>query len=301
MIFSLDLSQCQFDSDFMHFKHFLSTRNRNRLERFRDLNDARRSFFGELLACTLAWINHPTETLARLDHNAYGKPIFKFSNTALSISHSGNWVIAASVVNSQVIGVDVESIVEFDWREIAKRFHGKDIEYLEAADTLTSLRRFYRLWTCREAWVKTGCGSLFESFQRCFSNPTWTSLHWISHYLDSSSVLSICTTLTDVEENLSLMNVNVKLYPQQNISLYDEYAPHTKIVIISRDFNNLLDKFRLKIISQPVHYCQNTLCFWRFSRVEFFVIDDPRSFELTRQFQSREIEIEIVASEFIKS
>jgi 4'-phosphopantetheinyl transferase len=92
----------------------------------------------------------------RFNYNDHGKPSLD-SDTRLkfNVSHSGDWFVAALMLNAEV-GVDIEQIVvDKDTAEIAKRFFDKR-EQEELAQLRPSERQagFFSIWTRKEALVK---------------------------------------------------------------------------------------------------------------------------------------------------
>ena len=85
-----------------------------------------------------------------------GKPYFTSVPLCFSISHSGN--LCAVAISNENIGIDVEFIDEKrNIDAVARRFFKED-ENLTLKDD-TSRKKFFRLWTRKEAYAKfTGKG-----------------------------------------------------------------------------------------------------------------------------------------------
>ncbi len=97
---------------------------------------------------------------AQLMFSAYGKPAFADGKPQFNLSHSGNWVALAA--GDAPLGIDVEKRETFDWESVSCFFTERERESIRA--DREPLRRFYRLWTMKEAFAKEeGRGlSLFE-------------------------------------------------------------------------------------------------------------------------------------------
>lgn len=77
-----------------------------------------------------------------------GKPYLKENkNFCFNISHSGN-AVAVAVSNTE-IGVDIEKIRKADFRVCNRFFTENEKEYVGNSD-----RRFFEIWTKKEAYIK---------------------------------------------------------------------------------------------------------------------------------------------------
>lgn len=87
-----------------------------------------------------------------------GKPYLKNADVFFNLSHAGQFALCA--VGPEELGCDIERIRPA--REgIAQRFfHPEELAFLEAApDAAEKERRFFRLWTLKESFIKaTGKG-----------------------------------------------------------------------------------------------------------------------------------------------
>ncbi len=185
---------------------------------------------GEFLACILNWLHDPKDELELLDHTPEGAPFFSGARKLpVSISHSGKWVVAAIGTEYGKIGVDIEELKEFDWNEVAQKFHVADKIALSSLAKSDAIIEFYRLWTAREAWVKCGQGTLLDSLGRCFSNPAWSDMRWSHLMLDSKNLCCICRTPYSQIEFENLFYVSVGLYQNGVTSNSDQFGNRLKI------------------------------------------------------------------------
>lgn len=79
-----------------------------------------------------------------------------------NISHSGRTcaVIAAGIP----VGLDLEEVREADWRKLGRRILTSD-EYGRLLNDPDPLRRFFRLWTRRESYVKWSGEGMSRDFR----------------------------------------------------------------------------------------------------------------------------------------
>ena len=89
----------------------------------------------------------------RFTQGPYGKRSLRDSEIRFNLSHSSNLVVVA--VASCEVGVDVEYMRDdVDFLEIAKSFFSPR-EYALVARAGAAIRQtFYRIWTCKEAYMK---------------------------------------------------------------------------------------------------------------------------------------------------
>jgi 4'-phosphopantetheinyl transferase len=92
------------------------------------------------------------------ERGPYGKPELRSHSLRFNLSHSaGNIVIAVAL---QEVGVDIEFMrADLDLLDIAQHFFSPRELALVAAAGAGITRTFYRIWTCKEAYMKaTGMG-----------------------------------------------------------------------------------------------------------------------------------------------
>jgi len=88
------------------------------------------------------------------DYSANGKPFLPGSAIQFNLSHSGDYGILA-VAEQRQIGIDIECIRPVSVLSIAKRyFMPEEYEYIISLPESEKQKAFYRLWTCKEAYVK---------------------------------------------------------------------------------------------------------------------------------------------------
>ncbi len=119
-----------------------------------------------------------------------GKPYAKDISTNFSISHSGEWVVAA--VDDEQIGIDIEVIRSVDLRVTKRLCTDSDMKYMsengitsEDSNQNEILKRFFEIWTAKEAYFKkigTGITDL-RSISYCDLNPI--------HFYEDNCIITI--------------------------------------------------------------------------------------------------------------
>lgn len=151
------------DIEYKKWYDLAGIEKRNRIDRFRQLEDRKRSIAGEMLArqAIAKWCNVAPESIV-FRKSASGKPFVQDLPVEFNISHSGNMVVCA--VDEEPVGIDVECIRNVDWK-LAERVctkeeisyvQGKDFVVTEKSQPLTQemLVRFFEIWTAKEAYFK---------------------------------------------------------------------------------------------------------------------------------------------------
>jgi 4'-phosphopantetheinyl transferase len=96
----------------------------------------------------------------------------------LSLSHSGNYALCAITNNDSLIGCDIETHkprVNID--AIAKSFFAEnEALLLSNLNEGEKSRFFYRLWTCKEAWLKAQGLGIANGLKRIQINATGFSI-----------------------------------------------------------------------------------------------------------------------------
>jgi len=96
----------------------------------------------------------------------YGKPYFPdLPDFHFSLSHSGDMALCA--VSSLPIGCDIEKIERFNAPLARRFFHPRECEWLFSRPENEQAAAFYRLWTCKESFIKAiglGLSQPLDSF-----------------------------------------------------------------------------------------------------------------------------------------
>lgn len=160
------------DTEYIKWYSLMSKENQNRVERFRFIDDKKRTVAGEMLAriAISAWCNVSPESIV-FNKSKNGKPFAEGLDVEFNISHSHDMVVCA--VSDKPIGIDIEKIRPINLN-VAKRICTKDelvylfghepndADFNQKPDN-TTLTRFFEIWTAKEAYVKcigTGIGDI---------------------------------------------------------------------------------------------------------------------------------------------
>ena len=94
-----------------------------------------------------------------ITYNKNGKPLVDFC--WFNLSHSGEYVVCA--VSENPIGVDIERLDRLKKRPHYAFFTQREDSYINAAENFE--KRFYTLWTRKEAYIKALGGRLRDAAQ----------------------------------------------------------------------------------------------------------------------------------------
>ena len=96
----------------------------------------------------------------------YGKPYLpELPDFHFSLSHSGNLALCA--VSSEPVGCDVELPRDYDPKIARRFFHKDECEWLFSHPQDEQCDAFFRLWTCKESFIKAlglGLSQPLDSF-----------------------------------------------------------------------------------------------------------------------------------------
>lgn len=142
------------ENKYRRFRNIVSERKRERLDRYKHIEDYRRSLLGDVLSRSLL------EKMTGIDAceldicvDDMGKPyVANVENVYFNVSHSGEWVVC--IVSDKPCGIDIETM-DKDNLDIAKRFFAKsEYEYISNCSEEEINGRFYEIWTAKEAYLK---------------------------------------------------------------------------------------------------------------------------------------------------
>ncbi|MGM9924504.1 MAG: 4'-phosphopantetheinyl transferase family protein [Bacillus sp. (in: firmicutes)] len=135
---------------------------RERLRRFRQLDDAFRSLVADLLI-RFVYRKWTGSKLSFLEYkiNRYGKPfILGEKGFHFNTSHSGAWIVCA--VYFKEVGIDIERV------QILPQGLGNELftrKEKQIAENANSVNYFYDIWTAKESFVKAIGTGLFTPLQ----------------------------------------------------------------------------------------------------------------------------------------
>ncbi len=142
--------------DLLSFNKFLkmiSIEKQEKINRFYSDIDKKLSIYSELLiriiVCQIYEVKNKDIVF---DREKYGKPCLSgYSDFHFSISHTRNAIVVA--ISDNPIGVDIERIKEIKIGIVKRFFTECERAYINE-DKLGSNKRFYEIWTKKEAYVK---------------------------------------------------------------------------------------------------------------------------------------------------
>ena len=142
---------------FDHHLSVLDEEERHRANRFHHDRDRVRFVLGRAsLRCLLAKYTDSDPALIQFKQNRYGKPFVQYppSPVRFNVTHSGNYVFHA-IAHGTDVGVDVEVIRDSaGLASISSYFSAGEQGWLLATDSRAWNWAFFRLWVCKEAYVK---------------------------------------------------------------------------------------------------------------------------------------------------
>lgn len=109
--------------------------------------------------------------IIRYGYGPQGKPYLKdYPYIQFSLSHSGN--VAVLALSDSEVGLDVQEYRGYN-EKIANRFyHEKEIKMLESVSEPEKKERlFYKIWTCKESYIKYTGKGMGEELKSFYWNP----------------------------------------------------------------------------------------------------------------------------------
>lgn len=142
------------EKEYEHALELLSCQRKSAVLRMRFENDRKRSVLGELLVRReISKRTGLAEKDVIINRTENGKPYCENAEMHFSISHCKDLVVC--VVHRFPVGVDIEFIRPLDLRVTRFACTHKDLEFINSAeDEGEKERRFFKLWTAKEAYIK---------------------------------------------------------------------------------------------------------------------------------------------------
>ncbi|MDR2932236.1 MAG: 4'-phosphopantetheinyl transferase superfamily protein [Oscillospiraceae bacterium] len=190
-----DLTQ----AEYQRFLAVAAPEKRARIGRFRFFADAQRALLGDMLARMLVAKAAGQDGRGILfDVGAHGKPfVLGRPDIHFNISHAGRYI--AGAVDSSPVGIDIEVITPVK-EKIADRFFAEDEKaYISAVGSAESTRRFFSIWTRKEAYIKRdgrGLGVPLPSFS-VLNGESANGARYHMIFSDESAIGHICTHRPD--------------------------------------------------------------------------------------------------------
>lgn len=186
-------------TEYKKWYSLMSLEKKQRVDRFRFVNDKKRTVAGEMLArkAIAEWCHVPEEAI-QFGQSEYGKPSAIDLDVEFNISHSGDMVVC--VVDAKPVGIDVEQIRPVDLNIVRYICAEEEFAYVLGNNprvddfykitNYSVLSRFFEVWTLKEAYGKLIGTGMTKSGIGDASN----FCNVIKYMLDKY-VVTICTEL----------------------------------------------------------------------------------------------------------
>jgi 4'-phosphopantetheinyl transferase len=206
-IYALNISGEDANNNFHSLVNLTSPEKKRKILGFRQMADAKRSLYAELLIRYLIEkrLGLSDERIV-FELNEFGKPSLMKSegDFHFNLSHSGDWVVC--MLDSYPVGIDVEEIRPIDISLADRFFSPKEVEELRAEPIKDKLAKFFETWTLKESYIKAvgkGLSIPLNSFSILSHDSKYpklcdkerSDLYFFRHYeLASNYKLSACGT-----------------------------------------------------------------------------------------------------------
>ncbi len=138
----------------------LSPSRKARVDRYKREEDKKRSLLGEMLIKELLSDEYNIESQVLVGEK--GEPLLENSTLNISIAHCNDLVVCA--ISEQEVGIDVEQIKPIFTKLIDRVCVDEEVRFVlsdksidcfsEKVEDTDVLRRFFGVWTKKEAWFK---------------------------------------------------------------------------------------------------------------------------------------------------
>ncbi|MBQ3404931.1 MAG: 4'-phosphopantetheinyl transferase superfamily protein, partial [Oscillospiraceae bacterium] len=149
-LYRADTANNQLNMD-MYFR--LPAAQKRRIERLPEALRPIRTASAYLICSRLSALSGLDISEIEFSYGPYGKPYCRDTNISFSLSHSGDLILYA--LGRRPLGVDVEYIRPVKSGLIPWLCSPEELEYLSGSGDEAALRRFFGLWTRKEAFIKT--------------------------------------------------------------------------------------------------------------------------------------------------
>ena len=156
-----DMTKEEYDTYFA----LMSSEKRERVSRFKNIEDKKRSVCAEMLAKrAIAEKCGIKESDIIFDIQDGGKPFCKNAVIHFSISHSGDYAVCA--VSDAQVGIDIQKIREYSRNTAHRVCSESELEIIEKSEEEAT--EFIKLWTKKEAVMKMkGIGIASPEVKNC--------------------------------------------------------------------------------------------------------------------------------------
>ncbi|MEG2812300.1 MAG: 4'-phosphopantetheinyl transferase superfamily protein, partial [Clostridium sp.] len=160
---------------FNHWYNSVSDYRRDKVMKLRVYEDRVRSLASEVvLRMGLRDVGYKFDDLT-IEYSDRGKPDFTKESLHYNLSHSGDYVLCG--LSKYPIGVDIEKVRSINLKIIDRFYSIDEGEYLKGFLGEDKLREFFRIWSCKESYIKytgEGLAAPLKSFSVDLMNNTVT-------------------------------------------------------------------------------------------------------------------------------
>ena len=150
-IFYTRLTKRLEDDNFNSYLSQLPLSMQEKIIKFHRWEDSQLSLLGKILLLTaFTSLGISRDKINDVLYNEYNRPFFQ-DDLNFNISHSGQYVACVVHLGGEV-GLDIEKIAEIDFEQFHDVFRPDELEQVRIDED--PIRKFYELWTKKEAIVK---------------------------------------------------------------------------------------------------------------------------------------------------
>lgn len=187
----------------------LPKEEQERISDYRHWQDRQRTLLGSVL---VRWMLHKFTDLQHISirRNENGRP-YMADNVCwkgdFNLSHSGNWIVAALTHHGHV-GIDVEKIGPLNEELLTYALSETELEMIHQQSPVDQVKRFYELWTTKEAIYKTGL--VPDATPQSLDTIEWkvkqNNLHTQLLYIDPEHPMTVCSDQKLPSVELTILN-----------------------------------------------------------------------------------------------
>lgn len=196
---------------------YLSSDERDRINRYRRWEDAQRGLIGRVLIRSLINKRYGLKSKdINFLENEFGKPYFKNAKDFhFNISHSGQWVVC--IIDCSPVGIDIEEISDIDLYISTCFFSGKEHRDLLELEKKYRLDYFFDLWSLKESYIKAegkGLSIQLDSFSIKKKGNIINIIgiekkyHFKQYHVDPNYKLSVCAMNKNFPKDVNIMDIN---------------------------------------------------------------------------------------------
>ncbi|MDC7734552.1 MULTISPECIES: 4'-phosphopantetheinyl transferase family protein [Bacillus] len=176
---------------------FVSNEKQEKIKRYRFDIDKKLSLYAELLTRTIICRNMDIENKDIVfDITYYGKPMLRsVSKFEFNISHTRNAIAVA--ISDYPIGVDIELIKNAELNIAERFFNNNEISYI-TENTSYQDKRFYEIWTKKEAYIKC-IGKGLSMNLNSFNSLDHKIPSYFYNVNRAEYVISVCNGMREIE------------------------------------------------------------------------------------------------------